>query len=713
MKRVFGVIGCTAAVTLYLCMQLPLTAALLLGAACLLAFGVLLCLPRTSWRLTAVTVLMTAAVAVTSFSLQTWLRLQPVMQHAGDTAVVTATVYGKDTTPDSISYELRVVDGDLPVGTKLKYWQSDTEWQVGDTLTGKLELVDIEQQTDSRLLMLSSRAKGIYLYAWPAYTGSVEDAAPQGLPPMTAWLFSLRADLSARATELLGGEEGALTAAVCFGDVSGIPQDTENHFRRAGIAHLLVVSGMHMSLLALAISKLLRRRLSARLTAIITILCLLFFMLLIGFSPSVVRAGVMMMLVMSSGLFRRRGDGLNSMGLAFTLLSLADPFCIYDIGLQLSFGATLGILLLAKPLAAWLRSLFKLTRDSRGYPLFNGLISGLAVTLAATVTVVPLSALYFGTVSLVSPLTNLLSMWLSNGVLVLGWVTVLLSYIPLVGGYIGFALAWVQRLLCTALLALAEFFGGFIRAVVSFHQPYQLLWLVGAPLLCLLGYRLLKGKGLRIAAASAAACLLVTALLQTAVWHGVTTVRTLSAGTSVVTLITHHNRHTLLLDGSEKSWKQARYLLSDHAVVTVDSVFAYAEWQQEGYDRLLAEVSVRNAYWLQDTETVQFGEDLTVSVRNGFVRLTVEETKLLLCPSSGDVSDLPSAWYANDAICFVRRAPYSVGRLTADEALWFGSATDRQRYAVTLPWGCYPITIPDGNAAVFHTRGAGDITVND
>lgn len=713
MKRVFGVIGCAAAVTLLLCMQLPLTAVVVLGAVCLLGCLVLLCLPSFEWKRTAVTVLVTAVAAILSFSLQSVLRLQPVMQYAGSTASVTATVYEVIPSDDSVAYELRVIDGDLPKGTKLKYWQSDTVWQLGDTLTGRMELVDIEQQTDSRLLMLSARANGIYLYAWPAYTGAVQPTAPQGLPPVRMWFATLRAELSTRTAELIEGEEDALTAAVCFGDVSNVSLPTELNFRRAGIAHLLVVSGMHMSLLAAAISRLLRRHLSARLTAIISIFCLLFFMLLIGLTPSVIRAGVMMLLLMSGSLFRRRGDGLNSIGLAFALLSVADPFSVYDIGLQLSFGATLGILLLAPPLTAWLRSLCKLTRDSRGYRLLNELLSGLSVTLAATVAVLPLTALYFGTVSLVSPLTNLLSMWLSNGVLVLGWLTVLLSFIPGIGTYLGVALGWVQSLLCRLLLALAELFGGVIRAVISFDQPYQLLWLIGTILLCLLGYRLLKGKGLRLAAVASAACLLLTVVLHTTVWHNVTSVRASAAGGAAVTLLSRNGRHTLLLDGSDASWKMTLYLLSDEAVTTVDTLIAYDQWNQQAYDRLTAEYTVRSAYWLQEADAVQLWEDAVLAIDDGFVRLSLDDTDVLLCPSDGDVSDLPADWHENDAVCFVRRAPLSVGRLTAEQAVWLGSSDDRDRYSATLPWGSYPITIPTGDTARLHTRGAGDITVYD
>ena len=713
MKRVFGTIGCTAALTLYLCARLPLTALAVLGGVALVATLSLWCFPRFSHRVAARTILLTVVVSVALFVGKTVWVWQPVVDWAGKTVNVTATVTEVDASAENTAYILRVEEGDLPKGTKLRYWQSDAAWQLGETLQGKMEAVDIEKQTDSRLLMLSARADNVFLYAWPAYVGAVHEIEPRGLSPLTAFFADLRASLSANAAAFIGGEQGAVTAAICIGDVSDVSLTTELNFRRSGIAHLLVVSGLHMSLLSLVVSRLLRRRLSARIAASITIAFLLFFMFVVGFSPSVVRAGLMMLIMQSGYLFKRKGDSLNSLGFAFALLSLADPFAVYDIGLQLSFAATLGILLLTPPLTAALHKRLKLDPARRLHRLWSKGVTALAVTLSATVAVAPLSALYFGTLSLVSPISNLLTMWIANAALVLGWITLLIGFLPWIGAPLATALGWLQRLLVDLLLWLAHLFGNLIRAIVPFDHPYLLVWLLGGILLICLGHWLLKGKGRRIAALAVAACLLLSTGAHFGFRFNVTSVQSVAAGSGIVTLLKQNGRCALLLNGTAASWKEALYLLSNEAVTSLDAVYATSEWEQDAYRRLTAEYRVKSAYLLQDGATTTLWNDVTLSVSHGFCRVSVGETDFLFCPSSGDVADLPATWYSNDAVYFIRRAPLSVGRLTAQNGVWLGTADDRERNSATLPWGQYPIALPDGNTAdCLQTRGRGDLTRN-
>lgn len=135
-----------------------------------------------------------------------------------------------------------------------------------------------------------------------------------------------------------------------------VPDETTQAFRAAGISHMLVVSGMHLSILASALHAILlrvtRRR---RAAAGCSIVFVLLFMAFTGFGPSIVRSGLVWILMFSAQLFRRRADVYTSLALAALVLLIQNPYACLDVGLQLSFTATLGALISGVATGWWCR----------------------------------------------------------------------------------------------------------------------------------------------------------------------------------------------------------------------------------------------------------------------------------------------------------------------------------------------------------------------
>lgn len=127
-----------------------------------------------------------------------------------------------------------------------------------------------------------------------------------------------------------------------------IDPQVRQDFRDSGISHLLAVSGTHIVILT-GFVMLLLRRLKGKIWIknLIAAGFVFFFMALTGFTPSVVRAGIMMLVVLFGGILRRQSDPLNSLGLSALLLTVPNPYAAAGIGLLMSFSATLGIILLA------------------------------------------------------------------------------------------------------------------------------------------------------------------------------------------------------------------------------------------------------------------------------------------------------------------------------------------------------------------------------
>jgi competence protein ComEC len=209
--------------------------------------------------------------------------------------------------------------------------------------------------------------------------------------------------------------EAALARGFVVGDEEGIDAATEEDFRRAGLSHLLAVSGQNVALLALLampLLALLGMPLRTRLAWVLGLIAA--YVPLTGAGPSIQRAGVMGALSVLATLAGRRSSRLYALAVAAILTLAIDPGIASDAGWQLSFAAVLGILFLAGPLAAAFGS-----RTAGGGALGALLAEGAALTVSATLATAPLIAYRFGELSTVSLLANLLvlpavapAMWL-------------------------------------------------------------------------------------------------------------------------------------------------------------------------------------------------------------------------------------------------------------------------------------------------------------
>lgn len=225
----------------------------------------------------------------------------------------------------------------------------------------------------------------------------------------------------------LPGDISGFLKAMVTGDKGGIDSNLSTALRRAGISHLVAVSGMHVCFLVGFLTCLVGR--DPRRRALVCIPALVFFTLAVGGAPSVTRACCLQLAVLLAELLGRETEPWTSLFGTLAFLLLLDPFSAANVGLQLSFAAVAGIGLVTPRL----RAAFETRRlaGTEGWRRrFNAVLRFftdlMATTLGALVFTVPLSAGYFGTVSLAAPLTNLLVLPVAGalfaGTLVVGLV---------------------------------------------------------------------------------------------------------------------------------------------------------------------------------------------------------------------------------------------------------------------------------------------------
>ena len=513
MKRPLVLVG--------LCYLLTLAAAVSLGASVsavlfwifLAGFAATFFWWRTRRAVAFPLACITAAVAFGAFCIYSHTAVEPPRTLDGKTAMIQGTVcelpqqqYGR------WYYTIRVdsMGKGMPSGFKVRLSSQDgIDAGPYSRVSGKIHffLPSGGEGFSSRGYYAS---KGVMMSAYAEGQGGLTVQPPAEKPPYY-YALRMRQKLLQSVKTMLPPEEASLVNGILLGEQSGLSADTAANFRTDGISHILSVSGLHMSTIAqLLIFLLLFLRVPKRTAALFASLGVFGFMAVTCFVPSVTRSGIMCLMCLVAPLLSRRADPLNSLCAAALLICLANPYAAADIGLLLSFFATLGLVLCAGPIAGFLNRKFDRVRWLS--PLVRAISGILATSAAASLFTLPIILLSFGTVSLAAPLANLLELFPSTVLIVTGAAAAVLGLFPQTFLAMPFALAagltakYMQH--CAAWIASLPF------ASISASQGFVTLWLAGTMLLFAVALALGKGKRLFPQAVCLSVILLLTGIFS-------------------------------------------------------------------------------------------------------------------------------------------------------------------------------------------------------
>ncbi|MHB9155332.1 MAG: DNA internalization-related competence protein ComEC/Rec2 [Endomicrobiales bacterium] len=281
------------------------------------------------------------------------------------------------------------------------------------------------------------------------YASSIEAAGSNDLPFYRAIAFRIRKNILDTLSSSLPATEAGVLAPMLVGEKSGLSGEMKAAFTDAGVMHVLVVSGLNVAYCSALFLWLFRFcGLSRRRAALLSIPFILLYMLITGANPPVVRASVMALFVILSLALAREPLIYQSLGLAALVILVFDPQALFTPSFQLSFAATIGIVylspILMKPFAwlpAWIR-----------YPVGGTF----AVSLAAQLAVIPLTAYYFNKISLAGILSNLV-------------IVPLVGLITLAGFFL-YAAHFISPLLTHLASGAAYFLLHLLLALVSFFS---------------------------------------------------------------------------------------------------------------------------------------------------------------------------------------------------------------------------------------------------
>lgn len=184
---------------------------------------------------------------------------------------------------------------------------------------------------------------------------------------------------------------------------------------------MLAVSGSHITYIISAFSILMEKK-NKRITKILTIIFLIFFMALTGFTASVVRASIMGILILTAGLVHRKSDTINNLGISSLIILICNPYTIIDAGFWLSFAGTMGIILLEEPINSYFQK-FKICKIKS----ISWIINSFTITFAANIIIIPIMAYMFSTFSMTFWISNILAAPVMEFVTIYGFLMYFIS----------------------------------------------------------------------------------------------------------------------------------------------------------------------------------------------------------------------------------------------------------------------------------------------
>lgn len=225
--------------------------------------------------------------------------------------------------------------------------------------------------------------------------------------------IKLSENLKQKANDILPQEIASIFIGIILGDTTEISEEVIENFRNANMSHILAVSGMHMSYLILLATQIIGKLIGKKQSYYISIILIIEYMFLTGFSASIIRAGIMGIILISSKIFYKNNDVLTNIAISALIILLKNPYTILDLSFQFSYGGTIGIILFQKFISK--NFLEKIIKSKK-------IIEIISVTISAQIIILPISIMQFNKLNIYFILTNLIIGFIIGPVMACGFI---------------------------------------------------------------------------------------------------------------------------------------------------------------------------------------------------------------------------------------------------------------------------------------------------
>lgn len=259
----------------------------------------------------------------------------------------------------------------------------------------------------------------------------LEIVAKQQLNLVLQYANTINLKIKEKITSIFQEEKAVMIKGLLLGETDRIEEEVKSNFQISNISHILAVSGMHISYIIMGIQLLFKKTMGKRRTKMVTIILLIGYAFITGFSPSVVRAVVMGIITLGGGILYRKSDVGNSIAISLLGILCYNPFLMLNTGLQLSYLGTIGIILFQSTISKIFenhssRKKLKAKKKSKIREKGKEVI---AVSLSAQIMIFPIMIYYFNSIGIYFLITNLLVSVIIGPIIIIGFFCIIASFI--------------------------------------------------------------------------------------------------------------------------------------------------------------------------------------------------------------------------------------------------------------------------------------------
>ena len=704
MRRIFATIGFTSFFVTVFSINYGQIFALFLSIASLLGF--VLCLIIKKWQIPVVLLLL-AIVAL--FSFNTFLFNKNVETYNSVYCKENVRISGTltdypETSQAGFDYVFKAVDGSNIKFSLFCYDKLDIE--PGDEISGTFDFSDQYAEID----------RGIYFSAYVYNIESVKVIHKNDVFNIAKFRESLKSEINKNMTYGAG-----VTKAIVFGDKSGIDDDLYTAFQRCGILHATATSGLHLSIVTgFLFAFLALLGVSRKKSSIIAIAFVIVFMVIIGFKFSLMRAGVMMIMVLAANLFNREGDAFNSIGLALAVLILLNPYSALSVSLLLSVTATLGIVLSFE-------HLFNKFKQRLGKNVISKLFFAFAISIlqsaAAIIFTLPIVYIYFGYFSIAGIFVNAVLSPFITIVLILGVLICTLQFLPV----LPYVLGGANDVFSLVIIKVAKFVSKFKYSQISIDYDFVAiafaicLLIISAAVFVFYYYKINKNKLIKTTSLLCVNVFLFSILLYCVLPNNNVKMYIQNSGGAVNILVSNNDKSIVVDYGGKYCDRKTKYMLNKSNSQKIDclilpnadedsfssGVMLSSEFETESA-LLNTRVLDENTYKInakkqniENIEEINYNniriDFITVS-RSTALYISNGKRSVLVVDKLFNLEKLPSVYLKCDLAVFNQGVPNKIEKLNAQKAIIF-SFEEQEENKCAKYFNSY--SLREGNKAVY------------
>lgn len=304
---------------------------------------------------------------------------------------------------------------------KLKKEKSNIQYSYGDkiSLNGEFELPQVQRNYGGFDYRKYLKTKMIYgIVSGKVSQVKLLKSNNENVINMLANKVSKK--IKENISQILSDEQASLLTGILIGDKGKISEEMQDSFKDSNLSHMLAISGVHVSYIILGFTVILSKiKIGKKLSKVFIIVFLVFFTILTGSTPSVERASIMAIYILVGNLLYKKPNILISICLSMLILLIQNPYNLFDVGFQLSYGGTIGIVFFYKKIK------FK---DSK-IKILQKIKEMMVITLCANIVIFPIMMLHYNTISLTFLISNILASPILGTVIILGFIMVLFSFV--------------------------------------------------------------------------------------------------------------------------------------------------------------------------------------------------------------------------------------------------------------------------------------------